>query len=105
MPLLFSIHGIIVIVLDDESMERVKKNDPLEITPAWTRDLGTIRLPPEIMICYAPEAEHEALMQMEHNALMKHLTRGYQFTESDKKRGPILEAMRDLDKLPTKRKH
>lgn len=86
----FSYAGTIYIVLDDENMERIRQNDPFDFTANQSVQLGTIRIPPEIVVAYAGKDEYEQMLSMTPADMVKYLRRGYKETASDHERAIYL---------------
>jgi hypothetical protein len=90
MALSFVLGNTIVIVLDEENIERVQQNDPFDLD---MRKMGTVtlKIPFRIPICYARKDELPALKGFldanDIEGLLKYLSRGFRVTASDHDRG------------------
>jgi hypothetical protein len=90
MALSFVCGNTIVIVLDEENIERVQQNDPFDLD---MRKMGTVTLPIpfRISIAYARKDELPTLTKFmeakDIEGLMEYLSRGFKVTASDHDRG------------------
>ena len=91
MALVFSAAGTLYIVLDEENIERIQQFDPFELPPAWTRQLQPLKIPLDIVVCYAKKEEQAFIQSLTVPELVKYLRRGYQERASDHERGVRLE--------------
>jgi len=100
MSLAFSYNGRLVIVLDEENIERLQENDPWEVDLARSTVPMALIFPFKIMIVYAKKDELAKIEAMREfpDALMKYLTRGYKETATDAARG---ESYSTLGRSPT----
>jgi hypothetical protein len=89
MAMAMVIGGNILIVLDEENIERIQQADPFELD---MRKMGTATLavPFKIHICYAKKDDpmvKELTEKGDLSELLKYLSRGYKVTASDHDRG------------------
>lgn len=90
MGMAFVVGNAIVIVLDEENIERIQENDPYELD---MKKMGEFALPIpfQIHICYARKDETEKILKMKDaegiGAVLKYLARGWKVTASDHDRG------------------
>ena len=86
MAMSFVVADTIMIVLDEENVERIQEHDPFDLD---MKKMGTVALPIpfRISICYARKDEQEKIMAMKEKegigAVLKYLSRGFKTTESD----------------------
>ena len=86
----FSRNGVIVIVLDEENIERIQRNDPFEFDGAKMPGPISVALPIKLVIAYVPKADMPkviALREQGIDALASWLFRGFEFTTTDETRG------------------
>lgn len=86
MAMAFVAGNTIIIVLDEENVERIQANDPFDLD---IKKMGTITLPIpfRISICYARKDEQQKILAMKERegieAALKYLSRGFKVTASD----------------------
>lgn len=86
MAMAFVAGSTIVIVLDEENVERIQANDPFDLD---MQKMGTMTLPIpfRISICYARKAEQQKISKLREEggvkAVIKYLSRGFKTTASD----------------------
>lgn len=86
MAMAFVCGNTIIIVLDEENVERIQANDPFDLD---MKKMGTITLPIpfRISICYARKDEQQKILAMRESegveATLKYLSRGFKVTASD----------------------
>src|SRR5262245_50373993 len=91
MALAFAHQGHLWIVLDDENIERIENHDPFDFNTAkWPVPLA-LKVPIEIHIAYATQAEQLTIAKMDSDQVIPFLARGYKYTDSDRKRGDKLQ--------------
>ena len=90
MALLLTVAGRIVIVLDEENVERVQNYDPCEIDYALSPVTATLRWPPKVVIAYARREEYPVIRAFgeakDLEGLWKYLNRGFELRPSDAQR-------------------
>lgn len=75
----------VVIVLDEENVERIGKNDPFMLDMA-KMGTYTVEFPLRIHICYARKDDavfKEYIEQQDMDALLTYLSRGFQVRDGD----------------------
>jgi hypothetical protein len=86
MAMAFVVGNTILIVLDEENIERIQANDPFDLD---MKKMGTMTLPIpfRISICYARKDEQEKIVAIREKegieAVLKYLSRGFKVTASD----------------------
>jgi len=85
MALTLVVRGEIIIILDEENIERIQQADPFELN---TKKMGTttLAIPLKIHICYArsDDAILKRLMESQDlEGVLKYLSRGFKVTSSD----------------------
>ena len=86
MAMAFVAGNTIIIVLDEENVERVQANDPFDLD---MKKMGAVTLlvPFRISICYARKDEQEKILATKASegveAVLKYLSRGFKVTASD----------------------
>lgn len=87
-------HDALIIILGPDNLERMKVADPAEVV---LRKTGKRLVNPTVQVCY--EEDQTALTRLLHGgdlgAILKHLTRGFEFrpAKGDHDRGP--ESLRE----------
>ena len=95
MALAFAHQGVLWLVLDEENVERVTQHDPFEFNAAKAR--GTtmaLRIPLQVTVAYATKAEQVLIEKMEMDQVVAYLSRGFQITDTDRKRGTTYHAVK-----------
>jgi hypothetical protein len=95
MALSFVLQGWLVIVLDEENVERIQACDPFEFNCAKVPMPVALALPPRILIAYARKDEQQKIlaMQAHPDLLLKYLSRGFRITDTDGQRGEIYKKL------------
>ena len=88
MALSFTYQGKIVIVLDEENLERMQQHDPFEFNQRQVPTPTAISIPLQIVIAYANRDEYLKILGMTEfpDAVMQYLFRGYKETDTDRQR-------------------
>lgn len=94
MAMSFVVGDRIVIVLDEEKIERIQQADPFELD---MRKMGTttLAIPFKIFICYARKDDarlEELIRKQDIDGMLNYLARGFRVTASDHDRGYDLYA-------------
>lgn len=89
MALAFSHQGTLVIVLDEENIERIQQADPFDFNSGFIGEPIAFAIPLRITIAYARKDEQEKIVALQStpDKLMAYLARGFKLTESDGTRG------------------
>jgi hypothetical protein len=80
--------GWLIMVLDEENVERLQQNDPIDFTMGRSPVPLVLTLPLKLMITYAKKeelAKIEAMVEFP-DELIKYLRRGYKETAADRER-------------------
>jgi hypothetical protein len=95
MALSFSYRGRLVIVLDEENIERIQQADPFDFDGRKVPTVLTLAMPLQITVAYATKAELDKIvaMQQHPDLLMEYLSRGFKVTETDGQRRDPYKAL------------
>lgn len=93
MALAFAYHGTLWLVLDEENVERLQKNDPFDFNQRSIPVPMPLAVPLQITVAYAKEAEQASMAKMDPDQLVVYLRRGYTETESDRRRNTDMKVV------------
>lgn len=89
MALVFTHHGALYLVLDEENLDRIRHYDPFDFHQASTDGSFVIRVPLTVVVCFAKQSEQRMIADLMETpeALVAYLQRGYHELPSDHARG------------------
>lgn len=96
MSLVFTHHGVLYLVLDEENVERIQQHDPYDFDAQASAVPLALRIPLVVVVAYAAKEEQDKIAAMESSEdLVAYLRRGYRETATDHERARPIRPLKE----------